>query len=193
MTENKEPERSIVEELSWINCDIPGLRDCDGTYDTYNDIPPLANPVECDLNEVESPTACYVIEGKEYASTYQVGDITMSSYYNDQQDCVSWFRGSDGRVYYNYDGGYRFHLCARSKAEFDTRIQIEANLWFKLSHSSGSRQDITNLKDRLTPQEWLYVEYYLAKQEAAELLAAEKAAAAAELKAAESAAVVSST
>ncbi|EFA82544.1 hypothetical protein PPL_04232 [Heterostelium album PN500] len=155
-----------INKFSWVNTSIPGLRPCPGTYHRYFDVPSIPYAKELDLDSVDSPTACYSIVDMSGFSSATVDGVLFTPYYNDQQSCVTWYLGSDGRAYYSFDNE-KFNLCAESRAEFDTRISIEASLWFKLCDAVGyqaiSPEKVKATKDKLTTEEALYVEYYLSK------------------------------
>ncbi|EGG23202.1 hypothetical protein DFA_05334 [Cavenderia fasciculata] len=171
-------EATINPKFQWVAFDLRNLRQCNGTYDEYDDVPPLPNPKVVDLEDVHSPTACYLLnesyqtrdEGENPdgtlfdlgPATAVVGDqtIQLNPFYNDQQTCVTWYTGSDGKVYHAFRA-WEFTYCAASLAEFTTRIKLEAELWFALN--KYSREELENGREDFSAQEWAYIEYYLSK------------------------------
>jgi len=91
-------------------------------------LPPIIPDPEDDLEDISSPTACF----PEGGDSFVFEGITMQPFYHDQQGCVVWHEGSDGKVYFT--SGLGIALCADSRAEFVTRVRIECSLYHKLHH-----------------------------------------------------------
>ncbi|GAM27939.1 hypothetical protein SAMD00019534_111150 [Acytostelium subglobosum LB1] len=145
---------------------IPSCRPSSSTYERWDYAPPIANPVERDLSEVRSPTGCYMIKNIDQMHTLEIGSTVLQSYYSDSQECVVWYTGSDGRVYYTYDRE-TYHLCAYSKAEFDTRVVLESDLWFigRQTSVKGLEAKANTLRKKDMIQLSLYVEYFITMTE----------------------------
>ncbi|EGG23357.1 hypothetical protein DFA_05489 [Cavenderia fasciculata] len=166
---------TINPNFKWVGVGLSFLRQCSNTYGVFDDVPPLTNPQVVDLLEVASPTSCYVLdesynqraEGENPQGTFDVGPATayfdgqtiqMKPFYDDQQSCVSWYVGSNGKVYFAASS-WTFTYCASSLAEFTTRVSIESALWSMAS----SRKRIQENKKKFTPEQLEYIDYYLAK------------------------------
>lgn len=164
----------------WMNYALDGVpgRQFSGTYGMTDIIPPIIPNPDDDLEEIASPTACFCT-GSEDSDFFEFNDIKMIPFYSDQQGCVVWYEGSDGKIYLISGQGIAY--CADSKAEFVTRIRIESDLWFKLSKFFGGncmarmfgrgslklmdKEWLENHKEDFSQEEQDYLTYYLDHQD----------------------------
>lgn len=163
----------------WMNYGLSGVphRETSGTYDLTDIVPPIEPCLEDNLDDIESPTACFTSTGK----ILSFKDTVLSPFYYDQQCCVIWYEDPNGKIY--FVSGKTIGYCADSKAEFVTRMKIESSLWFKTHKAFGSsiiKQMFRELgrpregddrimdsawlkehKDEFTEEERAYLQYYI--------------------------------
>ncbi len=161
-TKSKQGKANPLEELLWVNFNLFSVRpskELFSTYEVWNKVPPLPNAKLHDLATIPSATACYY--QKEDPLDLDYGGKVMSSipFYHDQQDCVTWYERSDGKIYWGWGretDDLRF--CASSMAEFTTRIALENSLWDKLYKV---HKDVTGHWKDFTPEEQRYISFYM--------------------------------